>query len=40
MTFARRVVRYAGQRGLLRDEGGSLVLTNEGRQLAQQAIVA
>ncbi len=40
MTFARRVARYAEQRGLLRDEGGSLTLTNEGRQLAQQAIVA
>ncbi|CAG0926613.1 Manganese transport system membrane protein MntD [Thermoflexales bacterium] len=39
MTFARRVVRYAEQHGLLRDEGGSLILTDEGRSLAQRAVV-
>jgi manganese/zinc/iron transport system permease protein len=40
MTFARRVVRYAEQRGLLRNEAGALTLTNEGRHLAQLAVVA
>lgn len=40
MTFARRVARYAEQRGLLHNEGGLLTLTREGRALAQQAIVA
>ena len=40
MTFARRVVRYAEQRGLLRNDSGLLSLTDAGRQLAQQTIVA
>jgi hypothetical protein len=35
MTFARRVVRAAERRGSLRNEGGALTLTNEGRHLAR-----
>jgi len=38
--FTQRVVHHAEQRGLLRNDGGVLTLTNEGRHLAQQTIVA
>jgi manganese/zinc/iron transport system permease protein len=38
--FTQRVVHYAEQRGLLRNDDGVLSLTNKGRDLAQQAVVA
>lgn len=38
-VFASRVVRQAEQRGLVSRQNGQLLLTEDGRQLAQQAIV-
>jgi manganese/zinc/iron transport system permease protein len=38
--FTQRVVHHAEQRGLLRNDSGLLSLTDAGRQLAQQTIVA
>jgi manganese/zinc/iron transport system permease protein len=37
--FAERVIRYAERRGTVRRNSGRLILTQEGRTLAQQAMV-
>jgi hypothetical protein len=37
--FAEKVVRYGERKGILRRQSGRLQLTNEGRTLAQEAMV-
>jgi len=40
LSFAEQVVRHAERRGILVNQEGYLALTDDGRQLARQAIVS
>ena len=37
--FAEQVIRYAERKGIVRRQSGRLLLTDEGRSLAQRAMV-
>ncbi len=39
-VFATCVVRRAEQRGLIRNQAGGLLLTERGRQMARQSLLA
>ena len=39
-SFAKRVVRYSANNGLLLIDGGRLALTNKGREYAKESILS